>query len=249
MESLPFVSCLCPTFCRPRLLENSLACFLHQDYPLDRRELIVLDDAGQIMPQDGTGWRIISTNVRYQSLPEKFNAMAGMARGDVFIIMEDDDIYLPWHISTHVKALANGGGFSKPSKILSTYTGRPEIEDATGRFHASIAFTRELFETVGGWPLTKRGDFDQQFIQSLIKATAYYGVTRVADPCLIAQPSYVFRWASTGAYHGQAFMKSGADETWYDRAAEAAKHEPVSVLRPAFDQETQSVYSQIERQP
>jgi hypothetical protein len=51
--------------------------------------------------------------------------------------------------------------WSKPSFVLSSYTGRLEQEDATGRFHASLAFRREIFDRIGGWPLTKRGDFDK----------------------------------------------------------------------------------------
>ncbi len=57
--------------------------------------------------------------------------------------------------------------WSKPSFVLSSYTGRLEQEDATGRFHASLAFRREIFDRIGGWPLTKRGDFDQQLIARL----------------------------------------------------------------------------------
>jgi len=102
--------------------------------------------------------------------------------------------------------------WSKPSKVLSDYTGRIEEEDATGRFHASLAFTRLAFEQVGGWPLTLRGDFDQQLIARLKELGS------AGDPCVIASPSYVFRWGSTGAYHGQALMRGPDDEQWYARA-------------------------------
>ena len=81
-SELPFVSCLCPTYRRPKLLENSIACFLAQDYPAHRRELIVLDDAGEFQNQTGAGWEIISIPRRFRSLPEKFNALAGLARGE-----------------------------------------------------------------------------------------------------------------------------------------------------------------------
>jgi hypothetical protein len=97
--------------------------------------------------------------------------------------------------------------WSKPSKVLSDYTGQIEEEDATGRFHASLAFTRQAFENVSGWPLTPRGDFDQQLIARL------NGLSPVADPCTFASPSYVFRWSSTGAYHGQAMMSGPENET------------------------------------
>ena len=57
-SELPLVSCLCPTYRRPQLLENSIACFLDQNYPADRRELVVLDDAGELQSQTGEGWQI-----------------------------------------------------------------------------------------------------------------------------------------------------------------------------------------------
>ena len=85
-------------------------------------------------------------------------------------------------------------------------------EHAIGRFHASLAFTRQAFEQVAGWPLTLRGDFDQQLISGL------NSISPTADPCIMAGPSYVFRWGSTGAYHGQALMRGPEDEGWYDRA-------------------------------
>ena len=223
-SKLQFVSCLCPTFRRPKLLENSIACFLAQDYPADRRELIILDDAGELKNESGEGWQIISIPRRFRSLPEKFNALAGLSHGEILVVWEDDDIYLPHHISSHVTAM-EGCLWSKPSKVLSDYTGQIQEEDATGRFHASLAFTRQAFDQVGGWPLTLRGDFDQQLISKL-NAVGIPG-----DPCSVAGPGYVFRWGSTGAYHGQAMMRGPDDENWYDNAllTSVSNDRPVSV--------------------
>lgn len=236
-SDLPIVSCLCPTYLRSRLLENVITCFEAQDYPADRRELIVLDDSGQIDPQTGPSWEVVTIDRRFRSLPEKFNAIAGMARGDVLVVWEDDDVYLPQHISAHVKAIQKyPTGFSKPMLVLSTYTGKPMVEDAAGRFHASIAFTRELFDKVGGWPLTKRGDFDQQFMATL--ATTARGIADPSDFKL----TYCFRWGSTNAYHGQAFMRSGQDEEWYDRIPQPEIKEDGVLLNPRFDAETAKIY-------
>ena len=63
-----------------------------------------------------------------------------------------------------------------------------------------LAFTRQGLERAGGWPLTHRGDFDQQIIARL------NAVGVAGDPCQWARPSYDFRWSSTVAYHGQAMM-------------------------------------------
>jgi hypothetical protein len=53
-----------PTYDRPSLVRSSIACFLAQDHPPEQRRLLILDDAGQIEPQDGDGWTVWSTPVR-----------------------------------------------------------------------------------------------------------------------------------------------------------------------------------------
>lgn len=231
----PFVSCLCPTYRRPRLLENSIACFLAQDYPADRRELIVLDDAGELENQTGDGWQIISIPRRFRSLPEKFNALAGLARGEILMVWEDDDIYLTHHIRSQVAAM-DGNSWSKPSTVLSLYTGEVREEEATGRFHASLAVSRTAFEQCGGWPLTLRGDFDQQLIARL------NSIGKPGDPCMTNKPGYVFRWGSTGAYHGQAMMRGPDDETWYDNPPSTSVVQHGSTLMPKMDHETSATY-------
>ncbi|MFN6314612.1 MAG: glycosyltransferase, partial [Planctomyces sp.] len=105
LRPLPFVSCLCPTYRRPQMMANTISCFITQDYPADRRELIILDDAGELNNETGDGWQIISISRRFRSLPEKVNALAGLAQGDILVVWEDDDIYLQHHISTHVRAM------------------------------------------------------------------------------------------------------------------------------------------------
>ena len=68
------------------------------------------------------------------------NWLAGLARGEVLVVWEDDDIYVYWHITAHVKALTDGR-FSKPSRVLRHYTGMLREEEVAGRFHTSVAFT------------------------------------------------------------------------------------------------------------
>lgn len=244
-SELPFVSCLCPTFHRPKLLANALACYLAQDYPEARRELIILDDGNDFkggFSVNGASWLISSTPDRFPSLPAKFNAIAAKAdpESSIFMVWEDDDIYMSHHISAHVNALATAGAeFSKPSTVLSTYPGHVVQENAAGRFHASIAMTRALFHRVGGWPLTKRADFDQQCMSAMAQAAGPVGF---ADPCQFAPPSYCFRYGSTRAYHGQHFMRSPDDEEWYDRVPRQPGNRDL-VLYPEFDAETKAVYA------
>lgn len=229
---LPFVSCLCPTYHRPKLLANAIACFQAQDYPADRRELIILDDAGQLAPQRDTNWEVVSIGRRFRSLPDKFNALAGLARGEILAVWEDDDIYLPWHLTAHVETLSAGHRFSKPSKVYSHYLGRLQEENAGGRFHASIAFTRSALDAANGWLLTKRADFDQQFMARLA------GLGPVGDTYERFPPSYVFRWEVTNAYHGQGTMRSAEDQEWYDLAERDPPEHTGLLLTPGFDPNT-----------
>ena len=78
---------------------------------------------------------------------------------------------------------------------------------------ASDVLRREAFDRIGGWPLTKRGDFDQQLIARLTAIEA------PSDPCQLDSPSWIFRWGQTNVYHGQAFMRGPEDEGWYERVA------------------------------
>ncbi|MFM7166643.1 MAG: hypothetical protein ACKO3T_15500 [Planctomycetaceae bacterium] len=59
-NELPFVSCLCPTYRRPQMMGTTTLAFHSQDYPEDRRELIILDDAGELQNDACGGWQIIS---------------------------------------------------------------------------------------------------------------------------------------------------------------------------------------------
>ncbi|MFM8728208.1 MAG: hypothetical protein ACKON9_24140, partial [Planctomycetaceae bacterium] len=77
---------------------------------------------------------------------------------------------------------------SSCSDVLSRDAERLEHEDVTGRFHASLAFRREIFNGIGGWRLTKRGDFDQQLFARL------NAIEAPGDPCQFADPSYNFAY-------------------------------------------------------
>lgn len=252
---IPTVACLCPTAWRPWLLENAIACFEAQDYPAARRRLLILDDSGIYEPQTGDGWELFATAARYPSLPEKYHRLTELAGdADVIAVWEDDDIYLPWHLSALVGAMGwrSDGPLRPWAKPAAVWTMCPDLkkESGAGRFHASLAAWRLFLARLGGWPLTHRGDFDLQLIGRLSAAA------RPADPCESAQPSYVFRWASTGSPHGQGFMRSPADETWFDRAFEGGAAafdawqrrigwQSGTPLRPALDEETRRVFQAI----
>jgi glycosyltransferase involved in cell wall biosynthesis len=51
------IAVVCVTYNRPRQLGQMIRCFQRQDYA--RRELVILDDAGQYKPTEGPLWRLV----------------------------------------------------------------------------------------------------------------------------------------------------------------------------------------------
>ncbi len=223
---------ICPTWNRPKCLAHLVRQFLAQDYPADQLELLILDDAGQYENQrgdDGNGgkrWQIISFDRPYATLGDKYNALLAMVDTDAVIVAEDDDFYSPLHTAAHTAALKSYR-VSKPSRVLVEHQGLHE-EVSTGRFHASLAAWTCHLKFHGGWPTTRRADFDLQMIAKLATHTPTFG-----DPCELGyDPTYTFRWELTGHTHAQAYGRGPTDEGWLERARAAAG--PVNYLGRLF---------------
>ena len=190
------IAALCVTYLRPRQLGWLIRCFLDQDYPPARRELIVLDDAGQYEDQHGDGWRLISAPQRFPTLGEKRNAAAALVSEDVeaMAVWDDDDLYLPWALSASVAALRHAP-WSRPSLVLHPQPDGSLKQHCTGGlFHGGWAYHRSVFEQLGGYPARDNGED-----QALALQFAAAG-TPEADPCTLGfTPFYVYAWG--GGWH------------------------------------------------
>lgn len=241
--TLPFVVALCPTYRRPDCLQNSIACFEAQEYPAHRRYMLILDDSGELAPCSGSRWHLSVRKQRFHSLPQKYNWLAGLAGyADVFFIWEDDDVFGPQHICSHVDAYAKHhaigtAAWCKPRFNWTTHPdakgNSPNREVSDGRMHSSVSFTKEMFGAVNGWPITDGLNFDQQFMSLMGK------VCKPLDPAT-EPPQYVFRWQDTGHYHGQAY----GDAFWAS-AQEITKPQYRDHIEPKFDQSTIRLYREL----
>ncbi len=253
------ICCLCPVFSVPaRLIANSIACFLAQTHT--DKELLILDDGAQLDVQEGDGWKVATIRDRALSLPHKYDAMVRWADEfdppDAFAAWDADDVYLPTHLATAATALDRArNAFWKPAEVYSLCTGKLATEAAAGRFHGSLAVGRDALDMVGGWlgvmprgkdrsgdrgllPGDRRADFDQRMIRALRSQCVLAGED--------AQPTYVYRWASTKSAHCSGLMRSPDDETWYTRHADAGKNVTwIGRVAPRFDAETVGVYCQL----
>jgi hypothetical protein len=220
------LAALCCTYLRPATLGHLIESFARQDYPRDRRELVILDDAGQYANQTGDGWRLISVPHRFHSLGEKRNACAALASPDIagFLVADDDDIYLPHWFSSQAKALQQAE-WSRPSRVLLEHGDRLKECDTGGLYHGGWAFRREAFYRVRGY-----GPFNNGEDQELAGRMNAAGVAQ-CDPCQFAPPFYIYRYEN-GSYH-----LSYMDESGYrllKQSGERNENGPVS-LRIGWD--------------
>ena len=193
---------------RASLLENSIQLFLNQTH--QDKTLLLFDDLGTLADTQASipSTMLISTNKRCNSVGAKYNIMMEFAYGlyDAVVVIDDDDLYLPNHISSHVEVLTSHE-WSKPSTIISAYHRPPAEEKADGRFHGSIAARTKTIKAVGGWIDTKRATFDQEMLQRLTKHSL------PGDPCFQHPPQYVYRWQTSGGGHCSGLMGSS---NWYE---------------------------------
>ena len=250
--------CLCPTYHRPALLANAVACFLAQDYT--PRLLAILDDAGQYPPSSHivsstTGlhdvqWSLFSESTRYPSIPAKYARLLHLLHldaaplNDVAIcVWDDDDIYGPRHISASLAAMQRQlTNWSHPDHVWSTYTGTPQLEPAAGRFHGALVIRHDLLWEIGGpegWIQTKRADFDQQSIAAC---------EDLGGPRGRCTPEYVYGWGRT--HHCSGLMSSPDNTDWYDRYPDTIPPEaraPQTSLVPQMDAQTVRLYRDLFR--
>lgn len=104
----PLVSIIVPTHNRPDFLKDALNSILAQDYP--HWEAIVVNDGGASVEKLAAGLDA-KGRIRYVAHATNFGQVAAKntglraARGEVVCYLDDDDRYLPNHLSTLVAAM------------------------------------------------------------------------------------------------------------------------------------------------
>ena len=201
------IAAICCTYKRPKILAEAINCFTKQEYPEHLREMIILDDAGQYdrRAMDGIpGVRLVVSDHRFRTLGEKRNASAALASPDVdaYCVWDDDDIYLPWHMSAAAMSLANAD-YAIPTILYIDKVGRLEIKKNSGLFHGSWSFTRKAFDDAGGYPFIQSGQD-----QGILVRFKSRGLRR-SDPLEHFPPSYVYRWYTAHDLHISAMGRNG----------------------------------------
>jgi glycosyltransferase involved in cell wall biosynthesis len=184
------VSCLCLTYGRPRLLEESIESFLRQDWSGGPKELVVVNDhPEQTLVFDHPEVVIVNLPRRLRTIGEKRNLSAALASFDNLLVWDDDDIYLPWRLQETMRRLPQDHYFKCPQAWCIT----------GNLFHGGVAYTRWLFESVGGYGFHNGGEdaaIENRFEQLGPEPGRYRRHTTLSRDRLY----YVYRWGH-GQYH------------------------------------------------
>jgi glycosyltransferase involved in cell wall biosynthesis len=195
-QTLPLVSCICPTYNRPphyqHLLEEAIASFLRQDYP--NKELIVINDCpGQELICDEPGVRVVNVAERFPSIGAKQNTAVDLARGELIAPWDDDDISLPWRLSLSVERLGDADYFNPRCYWFLDNEGL-HFDHSIGYANNASLFRRAAFEGVGGYP-------SESFGADAALDAAFSGLAHAAvDPLrgdkelTRSEWFYIYRW-------------------------------------------------------
>jgi hypothetical protein len=154
---LPFVSLITPTYNRRRFIPQAIRCYLAQDYPRERMEWVVVDD-GEDEVRDlfegvpGVVYVRLETRL---PLGKKRNHCHTLARGEIFVYMDDDDYYPPQRVSHAVASLLAAPKDTLVAGTSEIYVWFLQTDEVYqfGPYHkrhctaGTFAFRRELLRT------------------------------------------------------------------------------------------------------
>ena len=230
LPSLPLVTALCPTYGRFSRLREALACFLAQDYP--NKQLIILNDAperivngseqsvvssGCLLTTHYSPLTVVNRPDPFNNLGEKRQWLLEHADSPLCAHWDDDDLYLPWHLSICVEALLKRpepkcvrphGAWYWPS-VASAKEGRPDGEVHGihhNVFEGQMVFDRQRALELGGYSQKHSGQ-----AADLLWKFGNAGEIRKFEPK--PGPSYVYRWdRAFGHISALASSRKGMEE-------------------------------------
>jgi glycosyltransferase involved in cell wall biosynthesis len=250
------ISCLCPTYGRcpdyQWLLEEAIESFVRQTnlyMGMEHAELIILNDCpsqelvldqvvidGRLRPDFQI--RIVNLPYRLPSLGDKFNMLVAMARGDLLVPWEDDDISLPERLVQAFYMMRDGIDYWKPPQVWFLQHGMAPVwkHNVGVRHHASI-FTRDAWRRFGGYP---RASGNQDAIMDSKLMDCRHQIEHFPAGIPPAEWQYIYRW---GVSPNHLSGNSDCEAAW---RAEALKPRQAGrfILRPHWRQD----YSALTRQ-
>jgi len=197
-KALPKVSAQCITYGRPKLLAEAVESFLKQDYAGEKEMVILNDQPGVMIEFEHPEVKVYNRKTRYDTVGEKRTVCCKLTTGDVILPWDDDDISLPWRISTVLQEMKNLHYF-KPKSYWTWQNNKIKGKPTYNVAHAMGGWSRALFNRVGGYKFMQSGqdtDFEQK-----VKAVKLKDCRDIP----LRDLYYIYRFGGTGSYHLSAF--------------------------------------------
>jgi len=183
----PPISCVCPTYGRVHMVEESIKCFLKQDYK-GKKQLVIFNN----FPQQQLVFKhpeIKIVNSTARNLGNARNLSVEAADYDIIANWDDDDIYLPHSLSIRMKFMKTE--FSKFTVGFYYFDGN-HYEVTTNIFHGQAIFTKNLYNKISGYSETDVGE-DTDFEQKIPNDLKYVYESKRPYHRL----HYVYRWSGS----------------------------------------------------
>lgn len=191
-----FISCKCITYGRTPLLEEAIYSFLQQDYPEDKRELVIVNDYPlQTLIFEHPLVKIYNLKKTFKIIGEKENYAIERCNGELIAVWDDDDVALPNHLSNINKYWKDNTNLLHWER--GVFYNIPNITKIMSLGNSGIVYSKKAWEQIGKSPLENAGGD-----MSLVIKIHELG----RDKVVLAKPedkdcSWFYRWALPMCYH------------------------------------------------
>ena len=250
MDKMKKLSFVCTSYRRFTCVERIVAQYHAQTYP--NKELIIFntdeeypytlgfEDSSIIIVNNGINYE---TGTPYENRGQICRDAVTHATGDYFMLADDDDIYLPWHMQQAVDGIeANGKDAWKPEQ--SFFATPNKVQMCMNTLEASVIVKMERIREIGF-----RSDI-----------TGYEGLswyTQLRDEKHLDEhnkyyvPSYCFNWSDPHEIAGHKQSGAIGSPTNFENHKEASKvyaKRPLEKLAEEKLRETYKPYYHFLRQ-
>jgi len=241
MDKMKKLSFVCTSYRRFTCVERIVAQFHAQTYP--NKELIIFntdeeypytlgfEDSSIIIVNNGINYE---TNTPYENRGQICRDAVTHATGDYFMLADDDDIYLPWHMQQAVDGIeANGKDAWKPQQ--SFFATPNKVQMCMNTLEASVIVKMDRIREIGF-----RSDI-----------TGYEGLswyTKLRDEKHLDEhnkyyvPSYCFNWSDPHEIAGHKQSGAIGSPNNFENHKEASKDYATRPLEKLSEEKLRETY-------